>query len=158
MYSNSKVDDEGIDHSDIPINDEDEHQYDIPIDRDNLPILPIACSRMRTIIDSLVSLDLVLPSNLVGLDLVRSCNSADISVGKLFTKNNELILELHKVSLRKIAWSTTTCFEAHCSSKSCKWYIRATRGSNEQNVPLVVRRVDNVHTWCNEVLPDVSIK
>ena len=27
------------------------------------------------------------------------------------------------------------------------------RGSNEQNVPWVVKRVDNVHTCYNEVLP-----
>ena len=53
----------------------------------------------------------------------------------------------------KIAQSTTTCFETHCSSESCNWRLRATRGSNEHNVPWVVRRVDNVHTCSNEVLP-----
>ncbi|KAH9694855.1 SWIM-type domain-containing protein [Citrus sinensis] len=102
--------------------------------------------------------DTVLPSNLVAPDLVRSCNSADIGVGKLFAEKNELILELRKVALRekfdfKIAWSTTTRFEAHCSSESCNWRLRATRGSDEHNVHWVVRRVDNAHTCSNEVLP-----
>ena len=36
MNYNTEVDDRGIGHSDIPINDEDEHQYDIPNNnRDN---------------------------------------------------------------------------------------------------------------------------
>lgn len=105
-----------------------------------------------------MSLAPVLPSNFVAPDLVRSCNSADIGVGKLFVEKNELILELRKVALRekfdfKIARSTTTRFEAHCSSESCNWRLRATRGSDEHNVPWVVRRVDNVHTCSNEVLP-----
>ncbi|KAH9779504.1 SWIM-type domain-containing protein [Citrus sinensis] len=83
----------------------------------------------------------------------------DISVGKLFAEKNEFILQLRKVAFRdkfdfKIARSTTTRFEAHCCSESCKWRIRATRCSNEQNVPWVVKRIDNVHTCHNEVLVD----
>ena len=63
--------------------------------------------------------------NLVALNLIRSCNSDDVRVGKLFAEKNELILELCKVVLRdkfgfKIARSITTHFEAHCSSNSCK--------------------------------------
>ncbi|KAH9659886.1 SWIM-type domain-containing protein [Citrus sinensis] len=159
MNSNTEVDDRDTGHSDIPINDEDEHQYNIPVNnRENRPIPPMARSRRRTTVDPLVSLALILPSNLVAPDLVRSCNSADIGVGKLFAEKNELILELRKVALRekfdfKIARSTTTRFEAHCSSESCNWHLRATRGSDEHNVPWVVRRVDNVHTCSNEVLP-----
>ncbi|KAH9674858.1 glucomannan 4-beta-mannosyltransferase 9 [Citrus sinensis] len=159
MNSNTEVDDRDTGHSDIPINNEDEHQYDIPVNnRENRPIPPMARSRRRTTVDPLVSLAPVLPSNLVAPDLVRSCNSADIGVGKLFVEKNELILELRKVALRekfdfKIARSTTTRFEAHCSSESCNWRLRATRGSDEHNVPWVVRRVDNVHTCSNEVLP-----
>ena len=118
----------------------------------------MACSRRRTTVNPLVSLALILPSNLVVPDLVRSYNSADIGVGKLFVENNELIPELRKVALRdkfdsKIARSTMTRFKAHCSSESCKWRLRAMRGSNEQNGPWVVRIVDNVHTCSNEVLP-----
>ncbi|KAH9715045.1 SWIM-type domain-containing protein [Citrus sinensis] len=160
VNSNTEVDDRDTGHSDIPINDEDEHQYDIPVNnRENRPIPPMARSRRRTIVDPLVSLAPVLPSNLVAPDLVRSYNSADIGVGKLFAEKNELILELRKVALRekfdfKIARSTTTRFEAHCSSESCNWRLRATRGSDEHNVPWVVRRVDNVHTCSNEVLPN----
>ena len=102
MNSNIEVDDRGIGHSDIPINNEDEHQYDIPINnRDNRPIPPMARLRRRTIVNSLVSLAPVLSSNLVAPDLVRSCNSADIGVGKLFAEKNELILELRKVALRE---------------------------------------------------------
>ncbi|KAH9652077.1 SWIM-type domain-containing protein [Citrus sinensis] len=85
----------------------------------------------------------------------RSCDSDDISVGKLFAEKNEFILQLRKVAFRdkfdfKIVWSTTTLFEAHCCSESCKWRIRATRCSNELNVPWVVKRIDNVHTCHNE--------
>ncbi|KAH9718027.1 SWIM-type domain-containing protein [Citrus sinensis] len=159
MNSNTEVDDRDTGHFDIPINDEGEHQYDIPVNnRENRPIPPMARSRKRTTVDPLVSLAPVLPSNLVAPDLVRSCNSADIGVGKLFAEKNELILELRKVALRekfdfKIARSTTTRFEAHCSSESCNWRLRATRGSDEHNVPWVVRRVDNAYTCSNEVLP-----
>ncbi|XP_024033542.1 uncharacterized protein LOC112095668 [Citrus clementina] len=96
---------------------------------------------------------------MVAPSFVSSCDSDDISVGKLFTEKNELILQLRKVAFRdkfdfKIAWSTTTRFEAHCCSESCKWRIRATRSSNEQNVPWVVKRIDNVHTCHNEILVD----
>ena len=118
MNSNIEVDNRGIGHSDIPINDKDEHQYDIPINnKDNRPIPRMARSRRRTTVNPLVSLAPVFPSNLVALDLVRSCNSTDIGVDKLFAEKNELILELCKVALRekfdfKIARSTTTRFEA----------------------------------------------
>ena len=159
MNSNTEVDDRGIGHSNIPINNEDDHQYDIPINnKDNRPIPSIACSRRRSTVNPMVSLAPIFPSNLVALDLVRSCNSADIGVGKLLADKNELILELRKVALWKkfdfkIARSTTTGFEAHCSSESCNWRLRATRGSDEQNIPWAVRRVDNVHTCSNEILP-----
>ena len=126
MNSNIEVDDIGIGHFDIHINDEDEHQYDIPINnRDNRHIpLMARLRRRRTIVNPLVSLAPVLPLNLVAPDLVRSCNSDDIGVRKLFAEKNELILELRKVALRekfdfKIAQSTTTRFETHCSSESC---------------------------------------
>ncbi|XP_024034810.1 uncharacterized protein LOC127899106 [Citrus sinensis] len=94
---------------------------------------------------------------MVAPSFVSSCDSDDISVGKLFAEKNEFILQLRKVAFRdkfdfKIARSTTTRFEAHCSSESCKWRIRATRCSNEKNVPWVVRRIDNVHTCHNEIL------
>ena len=56
-------------------------------------------SRRWTTVDPLVSFAHVLPSNLVTPDLVRSCNSVDISVDKSFTEKNELILELRKVAL-----------------------------------------------------------
>ncbi|XP_052299687.1 uncharacterized protein LOC112499345 [Citrus sinensis] len=96
---------------------------------------------------------------MVAPSFVNSCDSDDISVGKLFTEKNEFILQLRKVAFRdkfdfKIARSTTTRFEAHCCSESCKWRIRTTRCSNEQNVPWVVKRIDNVHTCHNEVLVD----
>lgn len=114
MNSNTKVDDRSIGNSDIPINDEDDHRYDISINnRDNRPIPQTARSRRRTTVNPLVSLAPVFPSNLVAPDLVRSCNSVDIGVEKLFAEKNELILELRTVALRekfdfKIARSTTT--------------------------------------------------
>ena len=84
MNSNTKIDNRAIGHSDIPINDKNEHQYDISINnRDNRPISPMARSMRRTIVNPLVSLAPVLPSNLVAPDLVRSCNSADIGGGKV---------------------------------------------------------------------------
>ena len=96
--------------------------------------------RLRRRIDPLTSLAPTLPSNIVAPSFVSNCNSDDISVGKLFIEKNEFILQLRKVAFRdkfdfKIARSTMTRFEAHCYSKSCKWRIRATRYSNEQNVP-----------------------
>ena len=98
MKSNTEVDDRSIGHYDIPINDENEHQYNIPLNnRDNRLIPPMARSRRRTTVNPLVSLAPVLPSNLVVPDLVRSCNSVDIDVRKLFAEKNELILELCKV-------------------------------------------------------------
>ncbi|XP_024043145.1 uncharacterized protein LOC112099873 [Citrus clementina] len=92
---------------------------------------------------------------MVAPSFLSICDSDDFSVGKLFAEKNEVILQLRKVGFRdkfdfKIARSTTTRFEAHCCSESCKWHIRATRSSNEQNIPWVVRRIDNVHTCHNE--------
>ncbi|KAH9662765.1 SWIM-type domain-containing protein [Citrus sinensis] len=46
----------------------------------------------------------------------------------------------------------SSCDSDDISVESCKWRIRATRCSNEQNVPWVVKRIDNVHTCQNEVL------
>ena len=97
-------------------------------------------SRRRTTVNHLVSLAQVLPLNLAAPNLVRNYNYDNISVGKLFVAKNELILQLRKVALRgkfdfRITRSTTTRFEAQCSSELCKWCIRATRVSNEQNVP-----------------------
>ena len=141
MNYNTEVDDKDTGHFDIPINDEDEHQYDITINnRDNRPIPLMTRWRRRTTVNPLVSLAPVLPLNLVAPDLIRSCNFADIGVRKLFIEKNELILELRKVAFRekfdfKIARSTTTCFEAHCSSESCNWRLRTTRGSDKQNAP-----------------------
>ncbi|KAH9680511.1 SWIM-type domain-containing protein [Citrus sinensis] len=125
--------------------------------RRNRPIPSMVRSRRR--IDHLASLAPTLPSNMVAPSFVSSCDSDDISVDKLFAEKNEFILQLRKVAFRdkfdfKIARSTTTRFEAHCSSESCKWRIRATRCLNKQNVPWVVRRIDNVHTCHNEVLVD----
>lgn len=125
-YFNNSLNDGGVDHFDIPVNDDDEYQYDIPINnRESRPISPMTHSRRRITIDPLVSLSLVLPSNLVALNLVRSCNYDDICMGKLFTEKNELMLELRKVALRdkfdlKIVRSITTHFEAYCSLESCK--------------------------------------
>ena len=73
MNSNTEVDDRAIGNSGIPINDEDEHQYDIPINnRDNRPIPSMVYSRRRTTVNPLVSLAPVLPSNLVVLNSVLS--------------------------------------------------------------------------------------
>ncbi|KAH9671275.1 SWIM-type domain-containing protein [Citrus sinensis] len=48
----------------------------------------------------------------------------------------------------------SSCDSDDISVESCKWRIRATRSSNEQNVPWVVKRINNVHTCHNEVLVD----
>ena len=125
--------------------------------RDNRSILPMAGSRRR--IDPLTSLALIFPSNMAASSFLSSSDSDDISVGKLFAEKNELILQLRKVAFRdkfdfKIVRSTTTHFEAHCCSESCKWCIRAIRSSNEHIGLQVVRRIDNVYTCHNEVLVD----
>ena len=117
-HFNSSVHDGGVGPSDIPTNVDDEDSNGIPINnRDNQHISSVPRSRRRTIVDHLVSLDPVLPSNLVTPNLVRNCNYDDISVGKLFVAKNELILELRKVALRgkfefRITRSTTIRFEA----------------------------------------------
>ena len=88
-HSNSPVDDRDINHSDIPINDKDEHQYDIPINNiDSRLIPPMTRLRKRTAVDPLVSLAPVFPSNLVALNLIRSCNYPNIGVDKLFAEKN----------------------------------------------------------------------
>ena len=125
-YLNSSIRDGGVGPSDIRTKVEDEDQNDIPItNRDNQSIPSVAHLRRRIIVDYFVSLAPVLPLNLATPDLVRNCNYDEISMGKLFVAKNELILELRKVSLRgkfdfKITRSTTTRFEAQCSSESCK--------------------------------------
>ncbi|KAH9697550.1 SWIM-type domain-containing protein [Citrus sinensis] len=156
---NNDGDDGGAGPSNVPsFQHEDECEDNTPVNnRGNRPIPSMVRSRRR--IDPLTSLAPTLPSNMVAPSFVSSCDSDDISVGKLFAEKNELILQLRKVAFRdkfdfKIARSTTTRFEAHCCSESCKWRIRATRSSNEQNVPWVVKRIDNVHTCHNEVLVD----
>ncbi|KAH9728024.1 SWIM-type domain-containing protein [Citrus sinensis] len=156
---NNDGDDGGAGPSNVPsFQHEDECEDNTPVNnRGSRPIPFMVRSRRR--IESLTSLAPTLPSNMVAPSFVSSCDSDDISVGKLFAEKNELILQLRKVAFRdkfdfKIARSTTTRFEAHCCSKSCKWRIRATRSSNEQNVPWVVKRIDNVHTCHNEVLVD----
>ncbi|KAH9750655.1 SWIM-type domain-containing protein [Citrus sinensis] len=156
---NNDGDDGGAGPSNVPsFQHEDECEDNTPVNnRGNRPIPSMVQSRRR--IDPLTSLAPTLPSNMVAPSFVSSCDSDDISVGKLFAEKNELILQLRKVAFRdkfdfKIARSTTTRFEAHCCSESCKWRIRATRSSNEQNVPWVVKRIDNVHTCHNEVLVD----
>ncbi|KAH9696708.1 SWIM-type domain-containing protein [Citrus sinensis] len=156
---NNDGDDGGAGPSNVPsFQHEDECEDNTPVNnRGNRPIPSMVRSRRR--IDPLTSVAPTLPSNMVAPSFVSSCDSDDISVGKLFTEKNEFILQLRKVAFRdkfdfKIARSTTTRFEAHCCSESCKWHIRATRCSNEQNVPWVVKRIDNVHTCHNEVLVD----
>lgn len=134
---NSPVDDKGVGHFIIHIDDEDEHQYNISINNRDSQLIPlIARSRRRIAVDLFVSFAPILPSNFVFPNLVTSYNSDDISVGKLFAEKNKLILELHKVTLRdkfdfKIIQYTLLHFKAHYSSKSCKWRIRAMKGLNE---------------------------
>ncbi|KAH9661359.1 SWIM-type domain-containing protein [Citrus sinensis] len=165
IYNNyDNIDDNGVTLQDVgataghSFQHEDECEDNTPVNnRGNILIPSMVRSRRR--IDPLTSLAPTLPSNMVAPSFVSSCDSDDISVGKLFAEKNELILQLRKVAFRdkfdfKIARSTTTRFEAHCCSESCKWRIRATRSSNEQNVPWVVKRIDNVHTCHNEVLVD----
>ncbi|KAH9679310.1 SWIM-type domain-containing protein [Citrus sinensis] len=156
---NNDGDDGGAGPSNVPsFQHEDECEDNTPVNnRGNRPIPSMVRSRRR--IDPLTSVAPTLPSNMVAPSFVSSCDSDDISVGKLFAEKNEFILQLRKVAFRdkfdfKIARSTTTRFEAHCCSESCKWRIRATRCSNEQNIPWVVKRIDNVHTCHNEVLVD----
>ncbi|KAH9676795.1 SWIM-type domain-containing protein [Citrus sinensis] len=156
---NNDGDDGGAGPSNVPsFQHEDECEDNTPVNnRGNRPIPSMVRSRRR--IDPLTSVAPTLPSNKVAPSFVSSCDSDDISVGKLFAEKNEFILQLRKVAFRdkfdfKIARSTTTRFEAHCCSESCKWRIRATRCLNEQNIPWVVKRIDNVHTCHNEVLVD----
>ncbi|KAH9779794.1 SWIM-type domain-containing protein [Citrus sinensis] len=156
-HFNNDGDDGGVGPSNVPsFQHDDECEDNTPVNnRGNRPSPSMVRSRRR--IDPLTSLAPTLPSNMVAPSFVSSCDSDDISVGKLFAENNEFILQLRKVAFRdkfdfKIARSTTTRFEAHYCSESCKWRIRATRCSNEQNVPWVVKRIDNVHTCHNEVL------
>ncbi|XP_052294635.1 uncharacterized protein LOC127901416 [Citrus sinensis] len=158
-HFNNDGDDGGAGLSNVPsFQHDDECENNTPVNnRGNRPSPSMVRSRRR--IDALTSLAPTLPSNMVAPSFVSSCDSDDISVGKLFAEKNEFILQLRKVAFRdkfdfNIARSTTTRFEAHCCSESCKWRIRATRCSNEQNVPWVVKRIDNVHTCHNEVLVD----
>lgn len=128
-HFNSPVDDKGISYSNISINAKDKRQYDTPINnRDNRPISLMVCLKRNITVDHLVSLTLILLSDLVAPHFARSCNFDDISMSKLFNERNELLLELHKVALREkfdfeIEQSTTTCFKADYSLESCKWRI-----------------------------------
>lgn len=71
-HFNSSVHNGGVGPSDIRTNEQDKDQNDILINnRDNQPIPSIVRSRKRTTYDHLVSLALVLPSNLVAPDLVK---------------------------------------------------------------------------------------
>ncbi|KAH9800424.1 SWIM-type domain-containing protein [Citrus sinensis] len=158
-HFNNDGDDGGAGPSNVPSfqHDDECENNTLVNNRGNRPSPFMVRSRRR--IDALTSLAPTLPSNMVAPSFVSSCDSDDISVGKLFAEKNEFILQLRKVAFRdkfdfNIARSTTTRFEAHCCSESCKWRIRATRCSNEQNVPWVVKRIDNVHTCHNEVLVD----
>lgn len=145
----------------------DEHDEDLVGDREDLPhfenchdlrrsrpVIPRPHSK-GVEVDPLVSIAPVLPSDLVAPDFVRHIGCNDICVGKLFDSKYNLMLELRKVSLRdkfdfKVARSTSTHFEAHCTSISCKWHLRAKRASNEENVRWVVMRCDDIHTCRNE--------
>ncbi|KAH9666317.1 Katanin p60 ATPase-containing subunit A1 [Citrus sinensis] len=79
---NSPVDDKGVGHFIIHIDDEDEHQYNISINNRDSQLIPlIARSRRRIAVDLFVSFAPILPSNFVFPNLVTSYNSDDISVG-----------------------------------------------------------------------------
>ena len=76
-------------------------------------------------------------------------------MGKLFDSKYNLILELRKVSFRdkfdfKVARSTSTRFEAHCTSMSYKLQLQAKKASNQENVRWIVMRCDDTHTRRNE--------
>ncbi|KAH9666318.1 Katanin p60 ATPase-containing subunit A1 [Citrus sinensis] len=78
---NSPVDDKGVGHFIIHIDDEDEHQYNISINNRDSQLIPlIARSRRRIAVDLFVSFAPILPSNFVFPNLVTSYNSDDISV------------------------------------------------------------------------------
>ena len=118
-HFNNDGDDGGVGPSNIPsFQYEDECEDNTPVNnRGNGHIPPMVRSRRR--IDPLTSLAPTLPSNIVAPNFVNSCDSDDISVGKLFAEKNELILQLRKVAFRdkfdfKIARSITTRFEAYC--------------------------------------------
>ncbi|KAH9684851.1 SWIM-type domain-containing protein [Citrus sinensis] len=130
-HFNNNGDDGGAGPSNVPsFQHEDECEDNTPVNnRGNRPIPSMVRSRRR--IDSLTSVAPTLPSNMVAPSFVSSCDSDDISVGKLFAEKNEFILQLRKVAFRdkfdfKIAQSTTTRFEAHCSLESYK-YIQDKR-------------------------------
>ncbi|KAH9667253.1 SWIM-type domain-containing protein [Citrus sinensis] len=126
-HFNNDGDDGGAGPSNVPsFQHEDGCEDNTPVNnRGNRPIPAMVQSRRR--IDPLTSLAPTLPSNMVAPSFVSSCDSDDISVGKLFAEKNEFILQLRKVAFRD-------------------------KCSNEDNVPWVVRRIDNVHTCHNEVL------
>ncbi|KAH9743318.1 SWIM-type domain-containing protein [Citrus sinensis] len=120
--------------------------------RGNRPSPSMVRSRRR--IDPLTSLAPTLPSNMVTPSFVSSCDSYDISVGKLFAEKNEFILQLRKVAFRdkfdfNIARSTTTHMQQEYGVQLT--YQQAYRA---REVPWVVKRIDNVHTCHNEVLVD----
>lgn len=124
---NNSIDDGGVIHSNICINNEDEGQCNISnnsIDNRHIPLM--ARSRRTISVYPLVSLAPILHSNIVAPDLVKSCNFDDIGVGRLFTEKNKLILKLRKVVSRdkfdfRITRSTMIRFEAHYSLELCKF-------------------------------------
>lgn len=62
IHFNSTVDDGGVGHADILINDENKSQYNILINnRDSRPIPLIPCSRRRIVVDPPINLASVLP-------------------------------------------------------------------------------------------------
>ncbi|KAH9670064.1 UDP-N-acetylglucosamine transporter ROCK1 [Citrus sinensis] len=93
---NNDGDDGGAGPSNVPsFQHEDECEDNTPVNnRGNRPIPSMVRSRRR--IDPLTSLAPTLPSNMVAPSFVSSCDSDDISVGKLFAEKNELILQLRK--------------------------------------------------------------
>ncbi|KAH9648747.1 SWIM-type domain-containing protein [Citrus sinensis] len=126
-HSNNDGNDGGAGPSNVPsFQHEDECEDNTPMNnRGNRPIPSMVQSRRR--IDPLTSLAPTLPSNMVAPSFVSSCDSDDISVGKLFAEKNEFILQLRKVAFRdkfdfKIARSTTTPLGS--SIKGFMQYIR----------------------------------
>ncbi|KAH9800467.1 SWIM-type domain-containing protein [Citrus sinensis] len=93
---NNDGDDGGAGPSNVPsFQHEDECEDNTPVNnRGNRAIPSMIRSRRR--IDPLTSLAPTLPSNMVASSFVSSCDSNNISVGKLFAEKNELILQLRK--------------------------------------------------------------
>ncbi|KAH9760798.1 SWIM-type domain-containing protein [Citrus sinensis] len=95
-HFNNDGDDGGAGPSNVlSFQHEDECEDNTPVNnRGNRPIPSMV--RSRRSIDPLTSLAPTLPSNMVAPSFVSSCDSDDISVGKLFAEKNEFILQLRK--------------------------------------------------------------